>query len=1217
MALSVDFDIHAGIQLDFQLDNMIETGIANRKGIQMMKRLMMALVLLGFAMADAVSLAADEEWDNLDIIQVNTEAPHATLTPYADVESAMADQREDSVWIKLLNGDWKFHWSENPASRPRGFYKQDFDDADWAEIPVPSNWQMHGYGTPIYTNIKYPHPNKPPKAPHEYNPVGSYRRSFEMPEEWQGRRVFIHFEGVNSAFKLWVNGREVGYSQGSRTPAEFDISEYLRPGANLLAVEVYRWCDGSYLEDQDFWRLAGIFRDVYLVSRGASYIRDFEVDTDLDDKYQAATVSIAVDLAGAASGNSLLAEIYDSDGKLVESREAGIAAGSARFVFLLENPELWNAEHPYLYTLLLRLKSRGGDLVEVVPCKVGLREVEIERGVFKINGVATKLKGVNRHEHEPDTAHAVTRAGMEEDLRIMKRFNVNAIRTCHYPDTPYFYKLCDKYGFYVMDEANIECHDARHLSGREEWVPSQMNRCKRMAERDKNHPCVVIWSLGNESGKGAGPQAMYQWLRERHADRPVHCQYSNGNADISSRMYASPNWRGRGDRPIVLCEYTHAMGNSNGNLKEYWQNIYSMKKHIGGFVWDWADQGIREPVPQEYRQRIGTGPVKDTFFAYGGWYQMKHWGEIRFHNDDNFCMNGLLSSDRVPHPGFYAIKYVYRNVHVEPVDAAAGKFRIRNWFDFSNVKDMVAGEWILQKNGRTVASGEIEDLDIAPHTEKEIDLRLPKMEDEAASEYLLGFSFKARPGYSPLVPAGHELAWDQFVCRPMSPPAESNPDGKGLKIVRTEGAASVAGEDFELAFNMDKAVLSSFKHRGTELVQNAFIPDFWRALTDNDRASFKQFVSPEWENAADSWVVDQAQVEQLADGVVRVLFDAKLPQVKGACRIVYTIYQDGQVAVTMAYKPILQGLKGPFRYGLKARIPSELDHVEYYGRGPAPTYSDRDFERIGIFSTSVDEMWVDYSEPQENGNRSDVRYVAFTDKDEQGLLFVADETINFGAKHYAQDVIQDAKYSFQMERSDAIHVNIDAMQVGVGGNNSWGATPLRKYQLKNEPVTYRFRMVPISSLEEIPSYMRSSPKTYPVGGPPVTGDPFKDMGLKAVASSYQTENIAANIRDGDSSTRWCAVSEELPQWCILSLDGHRSFEEVAIEWEFEGPYKYKLEASENSRDWTLLADRTDNDDSSRTTVDKVSGQAKYLRVTVTGCPKGQWASIREVTVRDE
>lgn len=1008
-----------------------------------------------------------EAWDNLKVLQVNTVKPHAAMVTFADKASALTFDRAKSPWIQLLNGNWKFNWAKNPASRPASFYATGFDDSAWNTIPVPSNWQLHGYGTPIYTNIKYPHPGKPPEAPRAYNPVGSYRTRFTLPASWDGRKTFIKFDGVNSAFYLWINGAKVGYSEGSRTPAEFDISSYLKPGKNQLAAEVYRWCDGSWFEDQDFWRLAGIFRDVYLWSRDSVSIRDFEVDVDMDDTYTDAKLEIKVELAGDAAGAVVSAQLLDAAGKEIFNT---VVAGNTLLVPVAA-PRQWNAEDPYLYTLLLTL-TKDGKTIETVPCNVGFREVEIRKGIFLINGVACKMRGVNRHEHEADTGHAVSREAMLRDVKLFKLNNINAVRTCHYPNDTYFYHLCDIYGIYVMDECNLESHGARSISGKQEWVPTQMNRITRMAERDKNFASIIIWSLGNEAGRGAGPQAMHEWLKKEHADRPVHCQYDNKNADMESEMYASPGWSAGTQKPSVLCEYTHAMGNSNGNVKEYWDDIYGNPHHMGGFVWDWADQGITVPVPKAFQKNVGVGPVKDTAYAYGGWWE----DAKKFHHDGNFCMNGLVSANRECKPGLITMKYAYRNIHVTAVDAAAGKFSVKNWFDFSTISDLADGTWELLANGVVIENGSLPALDVEARKEKAFSVALPPIVKQPGVEYLLSMSFTAKDGYSPLVSKGHEISWEQFVVAPATAPAVSQ---TSAPLSLTDGdTVIIKAKAMSLKLNKATGMLTSYEYKGRELIQRGFKPDFWRALTDNDRRSVEKFSSSKWQDA--SFKVTTSEVEKLNESTVRVIFNGTITRFDGTLQLSYTVHGDGEVDVSMQCalanaKPAKvkktkgkgNSNHGPQRFGLELLLGQEFENVTYYGRGPNPTYQDRKFERLGIFKTTVDDMWVEYSEPQENGNREDTRWVALTDKSGKGLLFVGAPTINFGAKHYATDVIQDAKYSFQMERSKFIHVNIDYAQNGVGGNNSWGATPLRQYQLSNKNMSYSFRMIPIETISEV------------------------------------------------------------------------------------------------------------------------------------------------------
>src|SRR5215204_6650482 len=600
---------------------------------------MLTSIMLALTFSFTVLLATRQEpgpaaeWNDPAVLHVNTEQPHATMMGYPSADLARGGDRSRSPWFLSLNGIWKFKASPNPASRPVDFFRPGYDVTRWAGIRVPGNIEIQGFGTPVYVNIGYafPHDRQNPRPPREDNPVGSYRRSFDLPGAWAGRRVLLNFDGVDSAFYLWLNGQRVGYSEDSRTPAEFDVTKYVQPGPNTLAVEVYRHSDGSFLEDQDMFRLSGIFRDVYLWSRPAQYIRDLEIATDLDASYRDATLVVRADVRNSskvAAAAQLTMALFDVSGALVGTRTAAAKAaaggeGRTTLSLLVASPQKWTAETPSLYRIVLTLKDASGKILEVIPSHVGFRKVEISNGRILINGRPVLFKGVNRHEHSPDTGHYVSTALMIKDIELMKQHNVNAVRTSHYPNAPQFYELADRYGLYLIDEANVECHGfgtnpQNWLSNAPAWRPAYVDRAERMVERDKNHPSVVIWSVGNECGDGPNIAAEYQWLKKRDPSRPVHyegaARTAGASSDINSFMYPTPaatvsRAQARPDVPLLLCEYTHAMGNSNGGLKEYWDIFYSETNAQGAFVWDWVDQGIKLPVPPEYRKNT----TKPTF----------------------------------------------------------------------------------------------------------------------------------------------------------------------------------------------------------------------------------------------------------------------------------------------------------------------------------------------------------------------------------------------------------------------------------------------------------------------------------------------------------------------------------------------------------------------------------------------------------------------------
>ena len=664
------------------------------------------------------------DWENPEVVGWGKESAHCTLMVFPDVDSALIGNCEESPFYISLNGRWKFHWVARPAERPVDFYRADYDDSGWNEMPVPSNWQMHGYGVPIYTNITYPFAKDPPRVTGEpqadytayklRNPVGSYRKTFEVPASWRGRHVFLHFDGVESAFYVWVNGTKIGYGQGSRTPAEFNVTTHLREGRNLLAVEVYRWSDGSYLEDQDFWRLSGIFRDVYLFSTPAVHLRDFFVRCDLDEHYRDGVLEVTAHvrnysdkLVEAPAVEMQLLDTSTSSrrvcaqGRMEFTGETISAQDEAVFTYKTDiaNPRKWTAEQPNLYTLLLTLKRANGDVLEVIPCRVGFRKVEVNGGQLRVNDIAVLLKGVNRHEHDPDTGHYVTVDSMVRDIRLMKQNNINAVRTSHYPNVSKWYDLCDEYGLYLVDEANIESHGMGYgrnetLGNKLEWKKAHMDRTISMVQRDKNHPSIIIWSLGNEAGDGINFQATSEWIHQRDSSRPVQYEQARTrpHTDIVCPMYsrierivkyASTDR----DRPLILCEYAHAMGNSVGNLQDYWDAIEKYGHLQGGFIWDWVDQGLRK------KDESGR-----EFWAYGGDFGDKP-------NDGNFCCNGLLQPDRKPNPSLFEVKKVYQYIEVQPVDLISGKVRIRNEYDFVSLGFVECAGRFTTENGFGSSAG--------------------------------------------------------------------------------------------------------------------------------------------------------------------------------------------------------------------------------------------------------------------------------------------------------------------------------------------------------------------------------------------------------------------------------------------------------------------------------------------------------------------------------
>ena len=1030
----------------------------------------------GFRGLAVVSQEAND-WENSEMIARNKEPAHNTLMPYLDEKTAIRCDRFRSRLFQSLNGKWKFFWVRKPADRPKDFFHPDYSVDRWDEIQVPINWQMAGFGIPYYLNHPYVFEKNPPYIPHDFNPVGSYRRDFDIPADWEGRPVFIHFDGVESAFYLWVNGKQVGYSQGSRTPAEFDITEYLQSGKNVLAVEVYRWSDGSYLECQDFWRLSGIFRNVYLFSTPIVHIRDFEVKCDLVNHYRDAMLFVTAKVKNygrdAGLDHSLEMTLLDESSLPVKSeilmsgKSEYIVPGAESIVKMkadVRNPRKWSAEEPNLYTVLLALRDRDGNLLEYESCRFGFREVEIKNGQLLVNGVPVLLKGVNRHEHDPDSGHYVSEESMREDIKLMKQHNINAVRTCHYPDDPEWYDLCDAYGIYLIDEANIESHGMGYkpdetLANKPEWKRAHCDRIERMVERDKNHPSVIIWSLGNEAGDGTNFEAASDWIHHRDPSRPVHYERAGlkPHTDIYCPMYARiPHLiryaEKKRDRPLILCEYAHAMGNSVGNLIDYWDVIEKYAHLQGGFIWDWVDQGLRK--------KTESG---QEFWAYGG-----DFGEEK--SDRNFCMNGLVLPDRSVTPKLLEVKKVYQYVSMEPLDLERGVIALTNKYDFINLSCFEVF-WEVQEDGKAILSGAIPSPDIAPKESKILIFDLEDINPIAGVEYLLNVYIRT-PESSELYPEGHEVAKEQFVLPLQKDAAKTElPKGKSLKLTETENDALVRGKDFAVKFDKTSGLLTSFLYRGTELIIKGPAPNFWRAPTDNDFGNGMPRRCAVWKSASSNRQLDRFEITKREDAQIQIEAEYTLPDVDSKHTVTYSILNTSDLIIKNHFMPGKDGLPELLRFGMRMRIPRDFEKVQWYGRGPHENYWDRKTSAfIGIYANTVRDQYVKYASPQENGYKTDVRWVAIAKRNGVGLLAAGKPTLCFSALPYSiEDFTQErrgTKHPTDLTEQDFIELNIDHNQTGVGGDDSWGARPLEHYTLFPKEYSYSFRLRPFLAKKE-------------------------------------------------------------------------------------------------------------------------------------------------------
>jgi len=1058
-----------------------------------------SLITLAAAGQDA------KEWQNPKITGVNNEPPHATVVICPDMRTAEGIQfvnqieRSKSSFYQSLNGDWKYHYASNHNGRVPGFWIPDFDDSKWDNIPVPSNVEMLGYGIPIYVNIQYPwtwhgvKPN-PPLVPEDdpNNTVNSYRKSFTVPGDWSGRHVFLTFDGVNSFFFLWINGQKVGLGKDSRTPVEFDITQYLKPGDNLIAVENFRWCDGSYLEDQDMWRMSGIFRDVYLWSPPLVHIRDIELKTELDAQCldgQTRGILKIKNYGKAPATVVLHPTVYDPSGQVVMSPrvdktipagEEITVEGNAPF----PNPLKWTAETPNLYRLLVAVEDGSGKTIEVVPLNFGFRKVELSQGSLLVNGKRVLIKGTNRHEHDPDHGQAIGVDLMEKDVQVMKQFNINTVRCSHYPNQPVWYDLCDRYGLYVIDEADIESHGMGYgpetLAKNADWADAHLNRTIRMVERDKNHPSIIIWSLGNEAGDGPNFEATSKWIHERDSSRLVHYEQAGWKpyTDIICPMYPHPRELAKyaaekRDRPYIMCEYEHAMGNGSGDLWSYWNQIYSRPYLQGGSIWDWVDQGIRQPqqkLPMAQVQKVKPG--EKTFWAYGG-----DFGPKGTPSDDNFCCNGLVTADREPHPGLFFVKHAYQYIHCKPIDLLARTIEIKNWYFFTNLKDIAAAHWRLKEDGREIQAGELNDLDLEPGATKQVGVAVKKFKPEPGAEYFLELSFTLKAN-QPWAKAGHEIAWDEFKLPDAAPAVAAKPDSRAV-VRLEEGAASIVvhGKNFAATFDKASGALNSWRFLGTELIQSPLRPDFWRAETDNDRGREMSVSQGLWRTAGEGAQCTNCRAEASAGSqTVVVTTVLNLPKISAQWETAYTISANGEIGVQARFKPGKTNLPKLVRLGMQLSLPAGFERITWLGPGPQESYSDRKDAKCGVYSGSVEEQFYPhYTEPGETGNKADARWIALTNGKGIGLLAIGDPLLSANALHYGTADLNAGKHAFELPHRDFVTLNLDLQQQGLGGDDSWGAWPHDEFLIPCQAQTYGFRLRPYGGSDNPAKLARQLP----------------------------------------------------------------------------------------------------------------------------------------------
>ncbi|WP_462158830.1 beta-galactosidase, LacZ type [Pseudoalteromonas sp. GB56] len=1005
--------------------------------------------------------ASTPDWENPHVIGINKLPAHASFFPFTD-ESVI--ERERASNFINLNGQWRFKLSNNYATHFAAFSKAGFNDSEWDLITVPGNWELQGYDTPIYVNHPYEFAKNPPFIQAHYNPIGHYRRHFKIAEDWLGQRTVVHFAAVKSAFYLWVNGQKVGYSQGSKTAAEFDISPFIQAGDNTIAVQVFRWSDGSYLEAQDFWRMSGIERDVYIYSTPKAHIQDFFVQASLVNNYQDGDFKLTADLSELSSSHEIQMTLATPSGEIIAAQTTPISPSGAsqqvRFNAAIKQVAAWSAEIPNLYNLTLKLKDNDGVTKQVIRQYVGFRTSEIIDGRLFVNGQPILIKGVNRHEHDPDTGHAISRKSMEQDIKLFKQFNINAVRLAHYPNDPYFYELCDKYGIYVVDEANIESHGMYYnlakgqtLGNNPLWKDAHLGRITAMVERSKNHPSVITWSLGNEAGNGYNFYQGYDWVRARDPSRPI--QYERAvlewNTDLYVPQYPSPSYLkdyalSQPERSMIMSEYAHAMGNSVGNFADFWRYIRQYDKLQGGFIWDWVDQGLRKVTEQG-----------KTIYAYGG-----DFGAPGTPSDGNFLLNGIVLPDRTPQPALYEIKKVHQNVQFTLLDANKGKLALFNEYFFKSLSDYSL-QWQLMSNGEVLDSGIIKELDIGAQQRQTFTLgyQLPRKHD---NEVFLDLSVVTTT-QSPLLTQGFEVAKEQFLVREQRSAhnEQTQPKEQTLNVYRTVTDTEIVGDNFVVRFNHARGQLSGYRYHNEELIKSAPMPNFWRAPTDNDIGAKLHDKLRMWKYASQRQQVTHFTLKEEHNRVV-VTSQLSLEDVKGVVDLTYTITGDGVVDIDYRFSSTMTELPIIPRVGINLELYANLDNLTYFGRGPHENYRDRNTAaHVGLYQSTVAQQYHPYIRPQESGYKTQVRWAKFKNNKGIGLLVSGAPYFGMSALHYRihdleQHIRDTQRHSGELVPRPVVSLNIDYGQMGVGGVNSWATSALPQYQLSESNYHYKFTL---------------------------------------------------------------------------------------------------------------------------------------------------------------
>lgn len=1025
---------------------------------------------VALAAQDGKQPAASDPWQDATVTHINRMPMTAHYLPFTSENGALAQLKMDDARRFQLNtqnerrrsldGVWKFKLVKNPSLALTDFFKTSYNVNDWQNINVPGSWELQGFDAPIYTDVTYPFKANPPFVPQDYNPVGHYVHEFTVPENWKGMDVIMDFEGVESAFYLWINGKMVGYSEDSRLPAHFNISKFLKKGKNRLAMKVFRFSDGSYLEDQDYWKYSGIERNVFIQARPKSRMNDYVLGNKLINQYKDGNFTLDVNMLNPQKGQKVEVKVLSATGKSLFKQIQGITSPAdtlIHFEKLLKSVQPWSAESPYLYTLVINTTDRNGRVEESVAQPFGFRTIEMKNGQLLVNGVAITIKGVNRQEHNAVHGRTLSIGEMVKDVKMMKQFNINAVRTSHYPNYSEWYQLCDKYGLYMVGEANIECHgildtEYKQLADREDWYPAFHDRMYRMIKRDRNHTAIIIWSMGNESGYGKSFEKLYDMSKAMDPTRPV--QYEGGGyyakSDIYCPMYARiwslrRHVNQRDERPLILCEYAHAMGNSEGNLKDYWDLIYKYDQLQGGFIWDWVDQTIAK-----------TDDKGHKYWAYGG-----DMGFVGVVNDSNFCANGLVAADRSLHPHIWEVKKVYQNIAFEPVAFMQNRIKVTNRFDYTTL-DNYQLFWAVEANGETIRSGKMNFPTLLPHQAKEMEIPMGTLPAADNKEYFLtlrAFSKQATGA----VPAGHEVAIEQMQLPVRLEKAQELVSGQ-IEKTETEDGITIQGktQDFSISFSKKTGEMTSLKYDGKEMLLAGLQPNFWRGITDNDVANGTQERCATWREAGKKMVLKSIKA-QADNRKATVIADFDMPEQESQMQITYQMLANGNVEVNMHFIPGNKALPEMPRLGMRMILKGDYDQMTWLGRGPQENYADRKSGYlIGKYSASVWEQYHPYVRAQETANKCDVRWFSLASKAGAGIRVEGAEPLSVSAWNFPQDDLLyvpstiEHRHGGCVDKKDMVWVNIDHLQMGVGGDNTWGAMVHPEYTITPKEWSYSF-----------------------------------------------------------------------------------------------------------------------------------------------------------------